>query len=127
LIFFSILAIIFQLFFESTPYVVLSSEYITNTFGLYAKYVNPTILSGMFKSFLIIDSYLNVIFTSFTGVLIIKFLSLFTSPLNLISNYRDLDIKIIELVDMSLNFSWIMVFIIIFSYFGIARSLIKKD
>ena len=80
---FSLISLIFQVFFESTPFVVLSTEYVTNSFGLYTKYVNPTILSGMFKSFLIMDSYLNVVFTSFMGVLIIKIISIFSSIVGL--------------------------------------------
>ena len=124
---FSVLAIIFQLFFESSPYVVLSTEYVTNSFGLYSKYVNPTILSGMFRSFIILDSYLNVIFTSFIGVFIIKVLSFFMSPLDLISTFREPDEKIIELVEMSISFSWVMFFLVLLTYLGIARNFITKD
>ena len=124
---FSILAIIFQLFFESSPYVVLSAEYVTNSFGLYTKYVNPTILSGMFRSFIILDSYLNIIFTSFIGVLIIKILSLFTSPLDFISNFRQPDEKILDLVDMSKSFSWFMFICILLGYFVIGKNFVKKN
>jgi hypothetical protein len=124
---FSVLAIIFQLFFESSPYVVLSAEYVTNSFGLYSKYVNPTILSGMFRSFIILDSYLNVIFTSFIGVFIIKVLSFFMSPLDLISTFREPDEKIIELVEMSISFSWVMFILVLLTYLGIARNFITKD
>ena len=127
LFYFSVLGIVFQLFFESSPYVVLSTENLTNSFGLYTNYVNPTILSGMFKSFLIIDSYLNIIFTSFIGVFIIKVLSLFMSPLDLISNFREPDEKIIELVEMSISFSWVMFFLVLLTYLGIARNFINKD
>ena len=127
LFYFSVLGIVFQLFFESSPYVVLSTEYLTNSFGLYTKYVNPTILSGMFKSFFIIDSYLNIIFTSFIGVFIIKVISLFMSPLDLISTFREPDEKIIELVEMSISFSWFMFFLVLLTYLGIARNFITKD
>ena len=126
LIYFSVLAIIFQLFFETSPYVVLSSDYVTNTFGLYTKYVNPVILTGMFKSFLIFDSYLNIIFTSFVGVFIIKFISLFTSPGEFISRFRNPDEKIIELIEMSLSFSWVMYLLVILFYIYIIRNLIAE-
>ncbi len=126
LIYFSVLAIIFQLFFETSPYVVLSSDYVTNTFGLYTKYVNPEILTGMFKSFLIFDSYLNIVFTSLIGVFIIKFISLFTSPGELISRFRNLDEKIIELIEMSLSFSWVMFLLVVLFYIYIIRNLIAE-
>lgn len=126
LVYFSVLAIIFQLFFETSPYVVLSSDYVTNTFGLYTKYVNPVILTGMFKSFLIFDSYLNIIFTSFVGVFIIKFISLFTSPSEFIYRFRNPDEKIIELIEMSLSFSWVMYLLVVLFYIYIIRDLIAE-
>ena len=124
--YFSIFAIVFQLFFESSEFVVLSSDYVTNTFGLYTKYVNPEILTGMFKSFLIFDSYLNIIFTSFLGVLIIKFISLFVPPLEFISRFRDPDEKIIELVEASLSFSWFMYVLVIVFYLYIIKNVITR-
>lgn len=124
---FSLISLIFQVFFESTPFVVLSTEYVTNSFGLYTKYVNPTILSGMFKSFLIMDSYLNVVFTSFIGVLIIKIISIFTDPILLVSKFRETDDKIINLVDMSSEFSWLMYFIVLIGYFLIARNFLRTS
>ncbi len=124
--YFSIFAIVFQLFFESSEFVVLSSDYVTNTFGLYTKYVNPEILTGMFKSFLIFDSYLNIIFTSFLGVLIIKFISLFVPPLEFISRFRDPDEKIIELVEASLSFSWFMYVLVILFYLYIIKNVITR-
>lgn len=122
----SILAIIFQLFFESSSYVVLSSDYITNNFGLYTKYVNPVILTGMFKSFLIFDSYLNIIFTSFLGVLIIKVIAIFTSPEDFISLFREPDDKILELINLNLSFSWVMYLIVIIFYLYIISKLLMK-
>jgi hypothetical protein len=122
-----LISLIFQVFFESTPFVVLSTEYVTNSFGLYTKYVNPTILSGMFKSFLIMDSYLNVVFTSFIGVLIIKTISIFTDPILLVSKFRETDDKIINLVDMSNEFSWLMHFIVLIGYFLIARKFLRTS
>ena len=81
----------------------------------------------MFRSFLILDSYLNVIFTSLIGVLIIKVISLFTSPLDFISNFRQPDEKILDLVDMSTNFSWFMFICILLGYFVVGKNFLKKD
>jgi hypothetical protein len=81
----------------------------------------------MFKSFLIMDSYLNVVFTSFIGVLIIKTISIFTDPILLVSKFRETDDKIINLVNMSSEFSWLMYFIVLIGYFLIARKFLRTS
>ena len=107
------------LFFESTQYTVLSTDYVTNSFGLYTKFVNPTYLSGYFKSLIIPDAYLNIIFTSFFGVLIIKIISLFQDPNIFIENFRPVDDKIANLISDSLAFSWGMFLTLIMFYLAI--------
>jgi len=115
----SIFSTISILFFESTQYTVLSTDYVTNSFGLYTKYVNPTYLSGFLKSLIIPDAYLNILFTSFFGVLIIKIISLFQDPNIFIENFRAVDDKIANLISDSLAFSWGMFLILIIFYLAI--------
>ena len=115
----SIFSTISILFFESTQYTVLSTDYVTNSFGLYTKYVNPTYLSGFLKSLIIPDAYLNILFTSFFGVLIIKIISLFQDPNIFIENFRPVDDKIANLISDSLAFSWGMFLILIIFYLAI--------
>jgi hypothetical protein len=74
LVIFSFFGIFAQLMFETSSYAVLSTDYVTNSFGEETLYSNPNYLSGVFKSSLLIDSYLNIIFTSFMGVFILKVL-----------------------------------------------------
>jgi len=38
-----------------------------------------------------------------------------------------MDKKIIELVEMSISFSWVMFFLVLITYLGIARNFINKD
>ena len=116
IVFGSLFALISQLLFETTQLTVLSSDYLTNTFGLYTKYVNPLYLSGVIKSLFIADAYLNMIFTSFLGVLIIKVIALIENPAIFIEKFRPLNDDITNLINNSLNFSWLMVFIIIIFY-----------
>ena len=115
----SIFSTISILFFESTQYTVLSTDYVTNSFGLYTKYVNPTYLSGYLKSILVPDAYLNILFTSFFGVMIIKIISLFQDPNIFIGNFRNVDEKIADLINNSLDFSWGMFLILLIFYFAI--------
>jgi len=122
---FSIFAYLSILFFESSELAVLSSDYVTNSFGLYTKYVNPTYLSGILNSFLIFDSYLNVIFTSFLGVFIIKILSHITEPYSFIEQFRPLTEDISDLINNSLNFSWSMFTVLILFFLIISLNLIN--
>lgn len=113
--YFSVFSLISLIMFETTTYTVLSSDYLTNSFGLYTKYVNPTYLTGVLKSLIEIDAYLNIIFTSFLGVFIIKLLNLFVEPLVYIEQFRPLNDDIISMVNNSIDFSWfMMIFIVLF-------------
>ncbi len=127
IIYFSIFAFFSQLLFETTDYTVLSSDYIVNTFGLYTKYVNPNYLAGVFNSIFIFDAYLNIIFTSFVGVFIIKILSLLTDPILFIENFRPVEEDILHLIVNSLEFSWFKFFLMVLLYFLITLQILKKS
>ena len=71
--YFSIFSIISVLFFESTIHTQLSLEPVLNSFGYEKVYSQPNYLSGLFKSFFLIESYLKIIATSFLGIYFIKF------------------------------------------------------
>jgi hypothetical protein len=123
MIFGSSFALISQLLFETTQYTVLSADYTTNTFGLYTKYVNPLYLSGVLKSLFIVDAYLNMIFTSFLGVLVIKIISFFTDPAIFVKQFRPLNDDITDLIYNSINFPWSMFFIILILFTMIIKKL----
>ena len=71
--YFSIFSIISVLFFETTIHTQLSLEPVLNSFGYEKIYSQPDYLSGLLKSFLMIESYLKIIATSFLGIYLIKF------------------------------------------------------
>ena len=71
--YFSIFSIISVLFFETTIHTQLSLEPVLNSFGYEKIYSQPDYLSGLLKSFLMIESYLKIIATSFLGIYFIKF------------------------------------------------------
>ena len=105
LILFSIFSIISQVFFEASQESILYSEYVINSFGQETKFVNPDYLIGLLKSFILFDSYLNVVFTSFFGIIVIKILGTFTSPLDFINNFRTPNEDIMRLVENSESIS----------------------
>ena len=72
--YFSIFSIISVLFFETTIHTQLSLEPVLNSFGYEKIYSQPDYLSGLIKSFLMIESYLKIIATSFLGIYFLKFL-----------------------------------------------------
>ena len=126
LIFFSIFGVFSQLIFETSEYTVLSTNYVMNSFGQETLYANPEYLNGVFKSSTIFDSYLNIVFTSFLGVLIIKILSLFIDPFEFISQFRSINEDIELLINNSVEISWIYLFIVFILLFLIVRSLSKQ-
>ena len=69
---FSLFSIFSVLFFETTEYTQLSLDATLNSFGDYSKYTQRYYLSGIFKSLLILDSYLKIFTTSFLGMFIFK-------------------------------------------------------
>ena len=120
LIIFSIFSIISQVFFEASQQSILYSEYVVNSFGQETKFVNPDYLIGLLKSFVIFDSYLNVIFTSFFGIIVMKILGYITSPLDFINNFRTPDENIIRLVENaeSISIFFLLVLLSLFVYIG---------
>ena len=65
------------------------------------------------------NKYINILFTSFFGVLIIKIISLFQDPNIFIENFRPVDDKIANLISDSLAFSWGMFLTLIMFYLAI--------
>ena len=62
------------LFFETTEQTQLSTVEIKNSFGLFRNYVETEYVTGVFKSFLELNSYLILFTTSLVGVLFFKIL-----------------------------------------------------
>ena len=126
LITFSIFGLFSQLFFESTNLVSLSENTILNSFDSLSPYSNPDYLSGLLKSLLIPSAYLKIIFTSFLGVFLIKFINLFTSFEDFVSNYYTIDDQLFELISSTNSFSWsYFILTLIFILFGIRNLLFK--
>ena len=125
LVIFSFFGIFAQLMFETSSYTVLSIDYVTNSFGEETLYSNPNYLSGVFKSSLLVDSYLNIIFTSFMGVFILKVLGLFTNTFNFVSNFKVIDGDIELLLNNSINISWVYLVVMLLFILFIINSLSK--
>tara|TARA_B100000941_G_C28272180_1_gene432081 strand:- start:111 stop:515 length:405 start_codon:yes stop_codon:yes gene_type:complete len=64
------------LFFETTEQTQLSMVEIENSFGLMRNYSEPNYVTGVFKSFTELNSYLIIFTTSFVGVVFFKILLL---------------------------------------------------
>tara|TARA_A100001015_G_C14934264_1_gene689760 strand:+ start:107 stop:622 length:516 start_codon:yes stop_codon:yes gene_type:complete len=126
LIVFSIFSIISQIFFEASQESILYSEYVINSFGQETKFANPDYLPGLLKSFIKVDSYLNVIFTSFLGILIIKALGYITPPVEFINNFRTPNEDIIRLVDNSESISLFFLLILLSLFLYIGNDIFKK-
>lgn len=60
------------LFFETHPMTQLSTEYVINSFGNNVIYSAPKYVLGVGNAFLDINSYLNIVSTSFLGAIIFK-------------------------------------------------------
>jgi hypothetical protein len=74
LLIFSCFSIFSVLFFETTEFTQLSLDATLNSFGDYSKYTQRYYLTGLFKSTLILDSYLKIFTTSFLGMYLFKIL-----------------------------------------------------
>ena len=123
---FSIFGLFSQLFFESTNLVSLSETTIVNSFDSMSPYSNPDYLTGLLKSLLMPNAYLKIIFTSFLGVFLIKFINLFTSFEDFVSNYYVIDEQLFELISSVNRFSWIyFILTLIFILFGIKNLLFR--
>lgn len=123
---FSIFGLFSQLFFESTNLVSLSETTILNSFDSMSPYSNPDYLTGLLKSLLMPNAYLKIVFTSFLGVFLIKFINLFTSFEDFVSNYYAIDEQLFELISSVNSFSWIyFILTLIFILFGIKNLLFR--
>jgi hypothetical protein len=116
LLYMSIFGFLGIVFFETSEFSILYSDYLVNIFGQTTKFVNPTYLSGVIKSFFIFDSYLNIVFTSFLGVLIIKILGVFTDVYKFIEQFKTIDEDISNLVTNSIEISWAYLMIMLIFY-----------
>ena len=88
---FSILSV---LFYETTEFTQLSLDATLNSFGDYSKYTQRYYLTGLFKSFVVLDSYLKIFTTSFLGMFIFKILVYFLTPEGLNSTLESLGLPI---------------------------------
>jgi|DEB0MinimDraft_10_1074344.scaffolds.fasta_scaffold02481_7 hypothetical protein len=77
LLIFSIFSIISVLFFEGWEGSQLSLIPIENSFGKVEKFVQPNYLTGLLKGFLIIDTYIKILTTSFLSLICFRFLLYF--------------------------------------------------
>lgn len=80
LLIFSCFSVLSVLFYETTEFTQLSIDATLNSFGDYSKYTQRYYLTGLFKSFLVLDSYLKIFTTSFFGMYILKILVYFLAP-----------------------------------------------
>lgn len=71
---FSIFSNLSLLFFETTEKTQLSTVNEINSFGKDIRYIEPEYVSGLFLSFLELESYLIIFTTSFLGALFFKFI-----------------------------------------------------
>jgi|TARA_B110000444_G_C18830773_1_gene593135 hypothetical protein len=123
---FSFFSIFSQLMFETSQFTVLSTEYVVNSFGEETLYANPNYLTGVFKSSLLLDSYLNIVFTSFLGVLILKVIGSFTNTFEFIGRFKNITEDIELLLNNSINISWFYLIVLFFILFFIVKSLSKN-
>ena len=82
------------LFYETTEFTQLSLDATLNSFGDYSKYTQRYYLTGLFKSFVVLDSYLKIFTTSFLGMFIFKILVYFLTPEGLNSTLESLGLPI---------------------------------
>lgn len=125
LIIFSTLGFLGYILFETTNYTSLSQDYLINSFGMETRYSNPNYLSNLFKSISNINAYLHIVFTSFIGVLLIKIINLFISPLEFFELFTIITPDIENMIENSISFSWIKVFIIYICIFYFIKQLLK--
>ena len=123
---FSFFGLLGLLMFEVSNYTVLSTDYVTNSFGQMTKFANPEYLSGVIISLSKLDSYLNIIFTSFFGLIIIKLLSYLTEPVSFISNFRVVNDDIANMIFNAKSISWFYIFILLSLLGGITYNLNRK-
>lgn len=104
----SVFSFLLYLFFESTDQTSLREG--INIFGKYHRYSSPNFIPEAVKSFFILNSYLKIIFTSFFGVIILKFGILIFSIEKietLIEYYGYLNEDVIELINFTNSITFI--------------------
>lgn len=126
LVLFSFFGVIAQLFFETSEYSSLSEFTIVNSFNSNSAYSNPDMLTGIFKSIFFQSSYLKIIFTSFLGIFILKFLNLFVNIFQLVNDLYYVDDKLNEHLTNVISFSWLYMFLILAIVFISLKSLHLK-
>ena len=126
LVLFSIFGIFSQLFFETTPLTSLSEGTILNSFNSLSPYSNPTYLYGLLSSFLVLSAYLKIIFTSFVGVLLIKFINLFFNFEKFLNDIYQVDAQLSNLLHSIDNFSWLLLIFTVILILLSSRSLLSK-
>jgi len=116
----SIFSLISTIFFETTTQTQLSLDEQVNAFGKLLRYTEPEYLTGYFKSFVFLNSYLKIFVTSFLGMLFFNMLFIFISVdqfLELISgfglNLNDEKVTNLLIQYSSLEFSYILIILII--------------
>ena len=130
LVIFSVVSLIFTIFFQTSNYTNLSEVEILNSFGQYERYSNSTILYGSLNGLLEFNSYIKLIFTSFTGILLIKSISLFLDPIDFIENFVNLSEKEMILIQNLNNYSTIYFILVTLFYIFILQLFlndIKKE
>ena len=120
--YFSIFSIISVLFFETTIHTQLSLEPVLNSFGYEKIYSQPDYLSGLLKSFLMIESYLKIIATSFLGIYFLKLLIIVFNEETIIDflysnqySNNDLIDLVTYLSDTNLSYFVLTIFLSIFA------------
>ena len=121
----SLLGFLLCLFFETSQGTSLSSEYLTNSFGLRTRYSNPDYLSNLPEALISVNSYLHIILL-LSGVLIIKVINLFIDPVNFFGNLTEVDTEILNLITSSINFSWIKLLILYAVTFSFSYIIFKN-
>jgi len=117
--FLSTFSFLTYLFFETSPGTSLSEQ--INKFGILHKYSAPNYIKEMMVSAFQLNSYLHIIFTSFLGVIIIKFFIFIIGKLeliNIIDNLGYLNEDVYELIDYSetIGFLHIISLALLFTY-----------
>lgn len=123
LILFSSYAIFAFLFFETTQFATLSEN--INVFGNNHLYSQPNMFTGVIKSLFYFKSYLIIVFTSYFGVLILKFLFILFPTNKIVSliistGYFNSDVE--RLINYTIDTSLLqLIFLFIFYFLFIKK------
>jgi hypothetical protein len=126
LVMFSLISFIFTIFFQTSNYTNLSEVEILNSFGQYERYSNTNIFYGSLNGLLEINSYIKLIFTSFTGILLMKSISMFLNPINFIGSFVNLSEKEIILIENLTSYSTIYFILVALFYAFIVWNFLNE-